>query len=92
MNDINYSHRLEWCNLELLELCRLHAYLIMMHKILNGVICVNLENYISLSTMHHTRGNTFKLYKYSAKLDIRIFFFTMRTVNVWNSLRNDIVC
>ena len=55
MNDISYFHRLELCNLELSELRHLHADLIMINKILNGVICVNLENYISLSTMHHTR-------------------------------------
>ena len=75
MNDISYSHRLKLCNLEVLELRRLHTDLIMMYKILNGVICVNLENYISLPTMHHTRGNTYKLYKYRAKLDIRKFFY-----------------
>ena len=92
MNGIDYSRRLELCNLELLELRRLHADIIMMYKILNGVICVNLENYISLSAMHHTRGNTFKLYKYRAKLDIRKFFFSMRIINLWNSLPNNIVC
>ena len=74
MNDISFSNRLKLCNLELLELLRLHADLIMIYKILNGVICVNLDNYISLSAMHQTRGNTFKLYKYRAKLDIRNFF------------------
>ena len=36
------SHKLELCNLEVLELHRLRADLIMMYKILNGVICVNL--------------------------------------------------
>ncbi len=61
MKDITYSHRLELCNLELLELRHLHADLIVMYKILNGVICLNLENCISLSTMQHNRGNTSKL-------------------------------
>ena len=70
----------------------MHADLIMMYKILNGVTRVNIENRISLSTMHHTRRTTFKLYKYRAKLDIRKFFFSMRNINVWNSLPNDIVC
>ena len=46
MNDISYSHRLKLCNLEVSELCRLHADLIMMYKILNGVLCVYLENCI----------------------------------------------
>ena len=93
MNDINYPHRLKLYNLAVLELRRFHAHLIMMYKILNGVICVrpNLENCTPLSTMHATRGNTFKLYKYRAKLDIRNVF-PVRTVNALNSLSNDIVC
>ena len=33
MNDISYSHRLELCNLEVLELLRLYADLMMMYKI-----------------------------------------------------------
>ena len=74
MNDISYSHRLELCNLEVLELRRLHIDLIMMYKILNGVICVNLKKCISMSTIHSIRGNAFELYKYRAKLDIRNFF------------------
>ena len=52
----------------------MHADLIMMYNILNGVICVNLENYIFLFTMHYTRANIFNLYKYDAKLDKRNFF------------------
>ena len=75
MNVIRYSHRLELCNLEELELRGLHADNIMIYKILNGVICVNLENYISLSTMLYTRGNNLKLYKYRAKLNIGKFYF-----------------
>ena len=42
--------------------------------------------------MYFTTGNTFKLYKYRAKLDKRNFSFTVRTFNVWNSLPNDIIC
>ena len=43
--------------------------------------------------MHFTRGNTFKLnrLKYRAKLNTKILF-SMRTINVWNSLPHDIVC
>ena len=91
MNDISYFHRLELCNLEALKLRRLHVNLITMNKILNGVICVNLESCISSSTMHSIRGYIFRLNKYRAKLEIRNFF-SMRSVKVWNSLPSDIVC
>jgi len=32
------------------------------------------------------RGNDFKLNKVRAKYDLRIYFFTNRVVNIWNSL------
>ena len=46
INDISYSHRLKLCNLEVLELRRLHTDLIMMYKIFKDVLCVNLEHCI----------------------------------------------
>ena len=39
-----------------------------------------------------TRGNYFKLYKNSFRLDVRKYFFTCRGIDVWNSLDNVIVC
>ena len=44
MHNICYVDRLKLCNLELLELRRMHADLIMMFKILNGSICINHDN------------------------------------------------
>jgi hypothetical protein len=75
----------------MLELRRLHADLIMLYKILNGCTYVNLKNCISVSTIHSTRGNKLKLYKYHAKLDVRKYFFAVRTINVWNSLPDSII-
>ena len=53
MHDICYVDRLKLCNLELLELRRMHADLIMLYKILNGHICINLDNCICLSSGEH---------------------------------------
>ena len=39
-----------------------------------------------------TRGSCFKLYKNGFRLDIRIYYFTSRVIDVWNSLDNVIVC
>ena len=82
--------RLKLCNLEPLETRRLHADLILMHKILNGTIHADLQTCVSIS-YSTTRGNKNKLAKYHANFDIRKIFFAFRTVNVWNFLHNDIV-
>ena len=85
-----YHDRLKLCNLEPLETRRLHADLILMYKIINSTIHVDLHNCVSVS-YSITRGNKYKLNKYHAKLDIRKYFFAFRTVNIWNFLHNDIV-
>ena len=85
-----YQDRLKLCNLESLETSRLHADLILMYKIINSTIHVDLHNCVSVS-YSITRGNKYKLNKYHAKLDIRKYFFAFRTVNIWNFLHNDIV-
>ena len=84
-----YQDRLKLCNLESLKTRRLHVDLILMYKIINSTIHVDLHNRVSIS-YSITRGNKYKLNKYHAKLDIRKYFFAFRTVNIWNFLHNDI--
>ena len=77
MHNICYVDRLKLCNLKLLELHCVHADLITFHKILNGSICINLDNCTCLSLGEYsTRGNRLKLQKFFTKLDIRKFFFS----------------
>ena len=84
MQHICYVDTLELCNLEFVELRRMLADFLMLYKILNGSICINLDNCICLSLGEHsTRGNKLKLQKFFAKLDIRKYFFAIRTVNLW---------
>ena len=44
-----YQDRLKLCNLEPLEIRHLHADLILMYKIINGTIHVDLRNCVSIS-------------------------------------------
>ena len=71
-----YQGRLKLCNLESLETHCLHADLILMYKIINGTIHVDLHNCVSIS-YSTTRGNKYKLTKYHAKLDIRKYFLPL---------------
>ena len=63
------------------------------YKILHGNMFVNTHNRLTLThNVHETRGNVFKLFKYHAKIEIRLNHFFHRCVNIWNNLPNDIVC
>ena len=84
LHDINYVDRLKSCNIELLELRRIHTDSIMLHKILNGLSYVNIDNCLTLS-MSNTRGNVYKLVKHYSRLDIRKHFFALRVFEIWNS-------
>ena len=64
----------------------------MQYKIINESICKNLDNCMCSSLGEHsTRGHRLKLQKFFAKLDIRKYFFAIRTVNLWNALPDGIV-
>ena len=92
MHNICYVDRLKLCNLELLDLRHLHANLIILYKILNGSICIDLDNCICLSLrVHSTMGNRLKLQKFLANLNIRKYFFAIQTVNLWNALPDGIL-
>ena len=89
--DINYVDSLKSCNIELLELRRIHTDLVMLYKILNGLIYANMDNCLTLS-MSNTRGNVCKLVKHYSRLDTRKYFFAFRVIDIWNSLPDDIIC
>ena len=57
----------------------MHADLILMHKIINGTIHVDLHNCVPVS-YSITRGNKYTFTIYYAKLDIRKYIFAFRTL------------
>ena len=73
LHDISYVDGLKSCNIELLELRGIHTDLIKLYKILNGLICVNINNYLTLS-IFNTRGNVCNLVKHYSRLNIRKYF------------------
>ena len=89
----SYNDRLKICGLELLECCRVQKDLIFLYKILNNLVLLNFDNdFIMCCNVRLNvciRGNNINL-KNSFYLNIRKYFFTCRTVNVWNSLANDV--
>ena len=89
---LNINDRLCISKLETLELRRLHTDLIMIYKIVNNVMTINLNGSVKLFNNLGTRGNMYKLTKNYARLDIRKFFFCNKIVDVWNMLDKETVC
>ena len=59
---MSYDRRLEYFNLERLELRRIHFDLIELHKIVNKYTISNLHNALQFCNLatHNTRGHHFK--------------------------------
>ena len=60
-------------------------------KILNKHDTTSTEDLLILSKYTRTRGNSLKLFKKQSKTDIRKNAFSIRTVDPWNSLPDDVV-
>ena len=90
--NLSYVNRLQVTALESLEICRFQTDLSCVYKILHDDIDSSLCNSFFHNNVMGTRGNCFKLYKNSFKLDVCKYFFTCRVIDVWNSLDNVIVC
>ena len=90
--NLSYVNRQQVTALESFELLRLQLDFSFVYKILHDDIDSSLRNSFVHNNVMGTRGNRFKLYKNSFRLDVREYFFTCRVVDVWNNLDNVIVC
>ena len=54
---MNYCDKLCFCDLEPLEVRRLHNDVIILHKILHSHVSVNMNNCIPLSQTNYARGD-----------------------------------
>jgi hypothetical protein len=91
LSNISYSDRLLKCNIESLETRRIHIDLTLLYKYLHGFVVMQLHDCIVPSPLLFLRGNSHKLTKHFAKLDVKRFSFANRVVNIWNSLDEHIV-
>ena len=90
--NLSYINCLQVTALESLELRRLQTDLSFIYKILHDDIDSSLHNSFVHNNVMGTRGDCFKLYKNSFRLDVRKYLFTCRVIDGWNSLDNVIVC
>ena len=87
----SYDDRLKLLDLPSLVYRRYRGDAIEVYKYLRGVYKVDSSSLLPLSTETRTRGHGFKLLKRQCRSHLRSNFFSMRVVNVWNSLPEDVV-
>ena len=69
-----------------LEERRNRADLIKLFKMVWGLSSVPLQTYFQLADGRYTRGHKWKLVKAHSTCDARLYFFSVRVLNRWNSL------
>lgn len=91
LRKLSYSDRLKWLKLPTLKYRRYRGDMIEVYKIISGKYDNKTVINLDLVKDTRTRGNVFKLKNKSFHYDIRKFAFSVRIVNVWNSLPNKVV-
>ena len=86
-----YEDRLKKLDLDSLELRRLYIDLITCYKIIFRLIKLDFDVFFTFSPVESTRGHQYKLFKNRGDVNVRKNFFSVRIVNIWNSLPSDIV-
>jgi hypothetical protein len=91
LSDLSYAERLELCDLEPLELRRLHADLKMTYKIVRGLVDLSFHDFFSYAPFSSNRGNSLKLYPKQANSNTVLNCFNYRVIHIWNSLPDEVV-
>ena len=91
IKDLPYGKRLEILKLPSLHYCRKRGDMIQVFKIISGIDRLDSDSFFVKSQIQGTRGNQHKIFKKRATLDIWRNSFSIRIVNDWNSLPNDVV-
>ena len=87
--NLSYVERLELLRLQRLDVRRLIADLIFMYKLLFGLVKIDYNSFVQFNPYTATSGHRYKLIVPNFKSDVRKFFFSVRTVNIWNDLPLD---
>jgi len=89
LKDLPYEQRLAKLKLWSLEERRNRADLIEIFKMIKGFSAVSWFHFFTRVENSITRGHNWKLAKTRSCHDSRLFFFSQRAVNRWNSLMQD---
>ena len=91
LHDLSYFVRLKSLNLYSVQGRLLRADLIKCWKIFNNQSAIAPLDLFTLSQVSCTRGHRYKILKPHASLDCRRRFFSVRCIDLWNSLPDSVV-
>ena len=93
IKDLPYADRLRYLNLPSLRYRRLYIRgdLIYTYKLTHNLLDVDPVSLFTFQSSSTTRGHCYKIYKPRATSLQRRQFFSLRVINGWNSLQEDIV-
>ena len=90
LKDLSYEDRLKALQLPTLAFRRLRADMIQVYRILTGIDNIKQEHFFTMSS-NQTRGNDKKIAKYCVRTELRKNSFSVRVVNAWNKLPNNVI-
>jgi len=65
--------------------------MLMCYKILNHFVDIPKDDVFTISNVKITRRNSFKLIAPNSRVDARADFFSVRIINIWNRLADEII-
>jgi len=63
----------------------------MCYKILHHSVDLHKEDFFTMSSIIKTLGNSYKLIVPNSKINARTNYFSVRIINVWNRLSDELV-
>ena len=91
LRDKLYQHCLISLDLPSLHYRNIRGDIIFLYKLINGYFILDFSTFFTLSPNVHTRRNSLKLYKPYTHLQCRSNYFSIRTINQWNQLPDEII-
>jgi hypothetical protein len=90
ISHLPYADRLKILKLPTLEYRRQRGDMIQVYKIIHGIDNLNPDIFFKKSN-NNLRGHTHKLFKPRVNSDLRKFSFSVRVVDTWNNLPDELV-
>ena len=91
LSDKSHHHRLISLDLPSLNYKSIRGDFVFLYKLINGYFNLDFSTFFTLSPNIHTRGYSLKLYKSYTHRLCRSNCFSVRVINHWNQLPEEIV-
>lgn len=91
LKEMDYGRRLRVMKLPSIRYRLRRGDMIQTYKIIHGIDSVNKDLFFTTATTQATRGHPYKLFMRRSRLSVRQNTFSVRVVNDWNSLPEEIV-